>query len=300
MKKWGLLVLLTCLNLVSFSQDELLDMLMEEEAKEGPEKVAYTFKAIKLINANTIETTKKKTLDFRITHRFGDMLLGESQGKHTLWGLDNASNIRFSFDYGVTDKLSIGIGRSKTNEHIDGNLKFRFLEQKEKGMPFSVAYFSNVALSPIAVIPEDDFVNRLSYTHQIIIASKVSQSISLEVLPTLVHRNYVSTLQPNPDNGSLDENDLIALGFAGRFKLTQRFALVIDYFLTFSDYRTPGNGFYDPLGIGVEIETGGHVFHVNLTNSSGIIENDYITQTTGSWGDGQYKLGFNISRVFSF
>lgn len=297
--KYYLTLILAILSLSTFAQDDLLDMLNSEETESTPEKIAYTFKATKLINANTIETTKKKTLDFRITHRFGDMQIGEPIGKHTLWGLDNASNIRFSFDYGLTDNISIGIGRSKTNEHIDMNLKFKFLHQKEKGMPISAAYYTNAAISPVAIIPDDDFANRWSYVHQLIIASKITRGISLEVLPTLVHRNYV-TNDINPENGSVDENDLFSLGLGGRFKVSKRVSFVVDYFLTFSEYRTTSNGFYDPLAIGVEIETGGHVFHINVTNSEGIIENDYIPNTRSNWGDGEYKLGFNISRVFSF
>lgn len=292
-----LLVVLSFLSLQLIAQDDLLDMLEDEMEETGPEKVRATFKGIRLINANTIETTKKKTLEFRITHRFGDV---QPDGQHTLIGLDNASNIRFSFDYGVTDRLSVGIGRSKTLEHIDGNIKFRFLEQKTKGMPISAAYFSNAAISPRANVPEDKFVNRWSYTHQLIIASKINRSISLELLPTLVHRNYVNRSRFHPDNGSTDKNDLFALGFAGRFKVTKRMAFVVDYFLPFSEFRESGNGFYHALGLGVEIETGGHVFHINVTNSAGIIENDFLPFTNSNWADGEYKLGFNISRVFSF
>ncbi len=292
------LLLLTC-SFACFAQDDLLDMLSSETEDQQPEKVAYTFKAIKLINANTIETTKKKTMDFRITHRFGDMKIGEPEGKHTFWGMDNAANIRFSLDYGVTEKLSIGVGRSKTKEHIDFNLKFRFLEQKTKGMPISVAYFTNAAISPVAIIPDDEFANRWSYTHQLIIAKKISRGISLEILPTLVHRNYVLN-DVHPTNNSTDENDLFALGFGGRFKVSNRVAMVFDYFLPFSDFRTSANDYYDSFGVGVEIETGGHVFHINLSNSAGIIENDFIPDTRSSWEDSEYKLGFNISRVFSF
>jgi hypothetical protein len=295
------LVILTFFSSCSIFSQDLMDMLESEEiAISEPEKIAYTFKAIKLINANTIETTKKKTLEFSITHRFGNMDLGNGDGKHTLYGLDNASNIRFSLDYGLTDKLSIGFGRSKTNEHLDWNLKFRFLEQKKGGMPVSVAYFTNLALTPVANIPDNDFANRLSYTHQLIIASKISRGISLEILPTLLHRNYVRFLGYHPDNGSTDENDLMALGFGGRFKITKRMTFLVDYFLTFSEFRASGNDFYNSLGVGVEIETGGHVFHINLTNSSGIIENDFLPDTRDSWGNDGYKMGFNISRVFSF
>lgn len=288
-------------SLVSFAQDDLLNMLEEEVEQESTsEKVTATFKGTKLINANTIETTKKKTLEFNITHRFGDMKIGEPIGYHSYWGMDNATNIRFSFDYGLTDKISIGIGRSKTQEHYDGNLKYRFLEQKTGGMPISAAYYANMAITAVAKIPEDKLVNRLSYVHQLIIASKLSNAISLEVLPTLVHRNLVDKRNVHPENGSTDENDLFALGFAGRFKFTKRMAFVVDYFYTFSEFRDSRNNYYDALGVGIEIETGGHVFHINVTNSAGIIENDFIPYTNSAWDKGEYKLGFNISRVFSF
>ncbi|MCB0402859.1 MAG: hypothetical protein KDD41_12300 [Flavobacteriales bacterium] len=301
MTKPLLIALFLLPSLTVFSQDDLMNMLEEETNNEAkPEKVTATFKAIKLINANTIETTKKKTLDFRITHRFGNMETSNAAGKHTLYGLDNASNIRFSLDYGLTDKLSVGVGRSKTREHIDLNLKYRFLEQKEKGLPVSAAYYTNMAISPVADVPEDKFANRLSYVHQLIIASKITPGISLEVLPTFVHRNYVDKSNLHPKNNSADENDLMALGFGGRFKLTKRFALVADYFMGFSEFRDGDNAYYDALAVGVEIETGGHVFHINLSNSEGIIENDFIPNTRGSWGKEEYKLGFNISRVFTF
>ena len=142
--KYLFTIIIISLSSTLLAQDDLMNMLENEVSSETEnQKVTATFKDTRLILANTIETTKKKTLAFNITHRFGDMKLAESQGNHTMWGLDNASNIRFSLDYGVTDKLSIGIGRSKIQEHIDGNLKYRFLEQKEKGMPISVAYFAN-------------------------------------------------------------------------------------------------------------------------------------------------------------
>lgn len=286
-----------------FAQDDLMSMLEDETAAEAvAEKVSATFKGIKLINANTIETTKKKTLEFRITHRFGNMQLGKAASTHSLGGLDNASNIRFSLDYGLTDNISIGIGRSKTFEHIDGNLKWRFLSQKTMGMPISVAYFTNVAVTPAVASDDryDNVGNRFSYTHQLIIARKFSPGISLEILPTFVHRNLVDQTILHPTNNSADENDLISIGFAGRVKVSKRVALVADYFLSFSEFRDSENGYFDPVSVGIEIETGGHVFHVNVSNSAGIIENDFIPYTTDSWGDGNYKLGFNISRVFNF
>ncbi len=287
------------------AQDDLMDMLEEESAAEKkPEKVLATFKGTRVINAQTIQTVKKRTLEFNIAHRFGDMDIFNKKGvntaAHTLYGIENASNIRFAFDYGITDKLSIGYSRSKMNEHMAGNIKYRFLEQKENGLPISAAYYAVAALSGVANIPDDKFENRMSYAHQVIIASKLTRGISLEVLPTFLHRNYVDQTVIHPENGSVDENDLFSIGFAGRFKLTKRMAFVLDYFYTFSEFRDADNGFYDALGVGIEIETGGHVFHINVTNSAGLIENDFIPSTTSDWGRGEYKLGFNISRVFSF
>ena len=298
----GLLLSLS-LSLCLFvsAQDDLLNELKAEiSTSTESNKISSTFKGIRLINANTIETTKKKTLEFRITHRFGNMEIGESASYHTYYGLDNASNIRFSFDYGLTDKISIGVGRSKTLENIDWNLKYRFLDQKKGGLPISAAYFANAVVSAVAEVADDKFVNRLSYTHQLIIASKINNAISLELLPTYVHRNFVDKTVEHPKNGSTDENDIFALGFGGRFKITKRTAFVIDYFLPFSKFRERYNNFYETLGVGFEFETGGHVFHVNVTNSAGIIENDFIPYTNSSWEKGEYKLGFNISRVFNF
>lgn len=287
------------LSFFSFAQDDLLKEL-SGDLEESPSKVINTFKGIKLINANTVETTGKKELEFRVTHRFGDMELDNAEGYHSFYGLDNASNIRLSLDYGITENLSVGFGRSKTLEHLDWNLKYRFFNQTTNKMPVSVAYYVNMAVSAVRNPPRDRFVNRFSYTHQLIIARKFNKAISLELLPTLVHRNFMNQQILHPTNGSTDENDLFSLGAGGRFKITKRMAFVVDYFYTFSEFRDSRNNFYDALGIGVEIETGGHVFHINVTNSAGIIENDFIPNTTSAWDRGEYKLGFNISRVFTF
>lgn len=285
--------------LTSFAQDELLKELNADlEAK--PLKTINTFKGIKLINANTTETTGKGELEFRVTHRFGDMELDNSTGYHTYFGLDNASNIRLSLDYGLTENLSVGFGRSKSQEHLDWNAKYRFLNQQKGKMPVSVAYYVDMAVTAVAKAPKDRFVNRFSYAHQLIIARKFNKAISLELLPTLVHRNFVNQQILHPTNGSTDENDLFSLGAGGRFKITKRMAVVVDYFYTFSEFRDSKNDFYDALGVGIEIETGGHVFHINVTNSSGIIESDFIPYTNSAWDRGEYKLGFNISRVFTF
>ena len=282
------------------AQENLLSLLENEHDKN--EKVVATFKSTRVINAQTIETVKHQNLDFRITHRFGNVGSKSNGGVHTLWGFDSAENIRFSFDYGISDRLQLGIGRSKIKEHLDCSLKYRLLEQTTgNSIPASIALYSIMAYTP-----EKDFENyylkteyRLSYTFQGIIARKFGERFSFEVLPTLVHRNYVTAFV-NPVNGSEETNDVFSIGAGARLKLTKRTVLVADYFYAFSDYRMGNSAipYYPPFSIGIEIETGGHVFHLNLSNASGIIENEFILNNPDSWFNGGYKIGFNISRVF--
>ena len=284
-----------------WAQDDLLKLIGEDDS--GREKVSATFKATRVINAQTNETVKKRDLDFNIAHRFGNVGIQSSGGSHTLWGFDNASNIRFSFAYGITDKLQIGIGRSKTREHIDGSVKYKLLEQTTGNqIPVSITLFSNAAFIPERNINDryQRLDHRLSYVHEIIIARKFSNKFSLAVLPVFLHRNLVDSIV-NSSNNAAETNDIFSLGLAGRIKITNRTILVADYFYNFSDFRrnNPETPYYNPLSVGVEIETGGHVFHINLSNSSGIIENDFIPDTRESWRKGGYKFGFNISRVFN-
>jgi len=283
------------------AQDDLLSMLDSAEGPVKSQKVTGTFKTTRVINAQSSETVKKGTLDFRITHRFGNAGVASNGGVHTLYGFDNASNIRLSFEYGLTENLMIGIGRSKTREHIDGLMKYRFLTQTiDNKVPLSIAFYSNMAFSPLkdkGEYPKN--VHRFSYVFQGIFARKFGTKASVEILPTYVHRNRVIG-NKNPDNGASETNDLFSLGGAARIRITKRVSLVGDYFYTFSPYRqnNSANPFYAPLSAGVEIETGGHVFHINMSNSSGIIENDFIPYTNDDWFKGGYKFGFTISRVF--
>ena len=293
----------------SFGQDDLMAML-EDNTEEEVEKVTATFKSLRVINAQTVETIKAKSLMFRVTHRFGNV----STGAHSLYGFDEASNIRISFDYGITDDFLVGFARSKFNEHLDGSLKYKLLAQNsDNSMPLTMTLFASLGCKPVRwsqiytgrndewIKENKKFAHRLSYAYQVIIGRKFSPSFSLELLPTFLHRNYV-LYKVNNSNDQVEENDIISIGIAGRIKLTQRIALVADYFHNFSKYRENNviDPHFGPLGLGIEIETGGHVFHINFSNSSGIIENDFIPDTTDSWEEGDVKFGFNISRIFYF
>jgi len=294
------------------AQDDLEKMLdsMNSATPPPPEEVTATFKANKIINAHSIETVKGGTLDFRVTHRFGNIGGGSGGGAHTLWGFDNSDDIRISFDYGITDHLQVGFARSKRWENLDGSIKWRFLSQTtDNKMPISAVLYSIAAFSPVkeaelylgvdtGIVKKD--AHRLSYVTQLIIARKFNWRLSLELIGSYNHRNFVKNYQ-NTNNGAFDENGLASVGIGGRFKFTKRFSVIFDYFYNFSPYRTdnPSTPYYNPLGVGFEIETGGHVFTLNLTNARGIIENDFLPNTTDDWLQGGFKFGFNISRVFT-
>lgn len=284
-----------------------------EQQTSAKEYVSATFKTMKVVNAQTTETARKHTLDFRITHRFGSMGVESNGGGHTLWGFDDSRDIRFAFDYGITEKLQVGIGRSKMRELLDANIKWRFLTQTiDNSIPVSIALYTAGGFTPIRKtelyaglnpsLYTEKTAHRFNYVSQLVIARKFSNRFSMVVLPTYMHRNFVIA-EINPENEASDSNDLLAAGLAFRFKLTQRFSIVADYFYIFSDFRRGGSGdvsgYYDPLGIGVEFETGGHVFHIDLTNAAGILENNFIPFTQDGWQNGGYKLGFSITRSFA-
>ena len=306
--------------LSSFSvlaQDDIMNLLDENTEKTKNEPVLETFKTTRVINAQSTETVPKNAMDFRITHRFGNIGAASGGGFSSFYGMDNVANIRIAFEYGILENWMVGVGRSKTLGNIDAFTKWRFLTQSTNNIiPLSLAVYFNAAISPIkrelfyADVPvhKNNILHRLSYTAQLIIARKFGSIGSLELLPTYVHRNYVKVGTDinsdfvNPTNGATDKNGLFALGAAARIKLTKRSSILVEYFYTFSEFRknNPTRPYYQPVSIGYEIETGGHVFHINFSNAVGIIENDFVVNSPDTWNLGGFKWGFNISRVFNF
>ncbi|MFT4544069.1 MAG: hypothetical protein ACI9CU_002682 [Polaribacter sp.] len=315
-------LLLALIFLVPFSgwaQADLMQML-EDSEPEKQEKVTSMFKTTRVIQAHSIETVKKKTMDVRISHRFGNIYStrNEVDGPDSFFGFDNIADVRLAVEYGITDELMIGLGRSQMSNLVDGFVKWRFYQQTtDNKRPFSLAFFGNVGVNAskkgafyagvkdslwngnpnLGIAPvyggAKKFFHRLSYTAQLIIARKFSPGISIELLPTYVHRNFV--------RDSKDENYIFALGVAGRFKVSKRVAILADYFYVFSAYRMNNSSvpFHMPISIGVEIETGGHVFHIDISNARGIETNNFLVESPDSWQYAEIKLGFNISRVFN-
>jgi len=275
-------------NMIS-AQD--IDQLLEEATGSSTEYASATFKSTRIINGHSIERMPAGQLDFRIHHRFGEI----NTGAYNLWGLDQA-NIHFSLEYGITNWLMAGIGRGTYEKAYDGFLKFSILRQSKgkRKMPVSVSYFTGMSVNSLKWTKEGElyFWDRVSYVHQLLIARKFNERFSLEINPTFIHLNMADT--------ELDPNDIWSIGAGARFKLTNRFSLNAEYYYVIpprNDFRSITT--YNPLSIGVDIETGGHVFTIMLTNSIAMIEKGFIGETTGLWKEGGIRLGFNISRVFA-
>ena len=282
----------------SYGQDDMLADL-EAEADQEVNYVRATWKSPMLINSYTTETERKGVLDFRISHRFGN-ILGQSGGGHTLFGLDQASNIRFSFDYGITEELQVGVGRSKTNENIDVTMKYKFLKQKKESTPITAVVLINSAFTP-----KDDpsgyiskVSHRFSFINQLIIGSKLTSKLSFLLNVSHFHKNLI--VQNLDLSIPREQSDLLSLGFGTRYRITKKLAIVGEYNYTFGELRNSNKyEYYHPFSCGIELETGGHVFHINLSNSAGLIYQDLLDTSSDSWIDGEFKLGFTISRFFT-
>jgi hypothetical protein len=286
-------LLTACLLLTGLSgasaQDDLLKMLQDSSAKTD-EPVRAVFKSTRIINAQTTEMLGARNLDFRVAHRFGNA--GDPGAEHTLFGLDNSSDIRIAFEYGITSNLMAGVSRSKYAELYEGFVKYRVLQQTTNNKtPLSIALIGNTGISTQRREEYTNTTRRISYLAQAVLSRKFSQSFSFEVLPTFLHRNFVKDAD--------DENDIFAIGAGGRLKVTRSSAIIADYYYIFSSFRNrSGSGYYMPLGIGWEVETGGHVFSLMFSNADGLVENNYLADTNDSWLNGGFKFSFNISRVF--
>lgn len=288
MKKLIVIAVLFLYGWAGFAQDAEA-LLSDEEKKDF---TSATYKTTRLINFHTLETVGPRTLDFRISHRFGAI----NSGSYNAWGIDGPANIRLSLEYSFDGRFMFGIGRTSSEKMLDGFLKYRLLRQTtDNKMPLSVTLFAGMyrtALKNQIINGKDLYefeTSRLSYCYQIMIGRKFNRNISLQIAPWMVHYNIVVNKS--------DKNDIFGISAIGRFKFTQRAAFTVEYAHRLNDYST--EKFYNSLGVGLEIETGGHVFQVHLTNSFGLAENQFLTRTNTQWNDAGIRLGFNVSRVFT-
>ena len=285
-KSLTLLALVLVITVQLFGQDDLIKLV--DSGKPTKEYVSLAFKSSRVINAHSMEMIPRGNMDFRILHRFGLV----NTGANNLWGLDQA-NMRFGFDFGILSNLTAGIGRSNVNKEWDGFIKYRPFRQSkgERSSPISVLVVAGMTYTTMPWTDpsrENYTSSRICYFGEVIIGSKLNETITMQIAPTMVHRNLVPL--------ATDENDAFAIGFGGRVKLSRRVSFVVDY-----DYVISGidkDIYSNPLSMGVDIETGGHVFQLHFSNSQGMNEKAVITNTTDKWGEGEIRFGFNLSRMF--
>jgi hypothetical protein len=290
MKKLFLLLLLPT---ISFAQDDLLKEL--EKQDQNTDYTIATFKGTRLVNGHSVETKNGGTLEFIFAHRFGKL----NEGLYEMYGLDQAY-VRLGLDYGITDNLSVSIGRNSADKIMDGYLKYKLVRQSsgERSFPFTMTLLGGTAysISPKRGNEPEGFktVDRLAYTAQALIARKFTPSLSLQIMPTYIHKNAVDQ--------SREKNDQLAIGIGGRIKLTRSVALTSEYYYRLdppdNDLFEAGSKRYNSLGFGIDIETGGHVFQIVLTNTSSLTERTFITETKGDFFGGDIHLGFNVTRTF--
>jgi len=272
---------------VCLHAQSLLDDLEMDEAPAHP--VYATFKDTRIINVQSNETPGENVMHFVIAHRFGQI----NEGAYSLWGLDNAS-MRMAFDYGLTDRFCVGVARSTFQKTFETSLKWKLLQQtSDDRVPFGITLFGVGMARGDSVftsnIDNRTFSNRLSYTYQAVIARKWSEKISLAIVPSFTHRNLVEFTN--------SAHDQWTIGAGGRYKIAQRLSLNCEYHYLLKKYEAD---IENSLSLGVDIETGGHVFQLHITNSRGMFERAFLTETTGRWLDGAIFFGFNLSRVFDF
>jgi len=290
-----LLFFITIITSHLFAQD-LMDMLKDE--KPTTNYTSATFKTTRIVLGQSVESPAAGTLQFLVEHDFGAL----NTGAYNMWGLDQ-STIRLGLEYGVNDWLSVGIGRSSYEKTFDGSLKAKIVRQNtgEKNMPVSMSFYGASFLNSMHFTDPSRtnyFSSRMSYSAQLLIARKFSNSFSLQITPTYIHKNLVKTRGDNNDN--------VSIGIGGRYKVAQRTSVNAEYFYqipgfvnSYSVSATETAKYRNCLSVGVDLETGGHVFQFRLTNAQPMFERAFITETTNKWTDGGIFLGFTINRVFT-
>jgi hypothetical protein len=293
MKKLFILIFLFVYAHFLFGQEDLMKEL-EQSQKADTDYAFQTFKGTRLVNGHTVETKGAGTLEFIFAHRFGAI----NGGLYEMFGLDEAF-VRLGLDYGITNNLSISIGRNSADKIMDGYLKYKLIRQSkgEKNFPVTITVLGGTAYS---ISPKKDAepvgfqtIDRLAYTAQVLIARKFTPSFSLQIMPTFIHKNAVVK--------AFEDNDHFAFGVGGRIKVTRSVALTSEYY--YRAYSPVNNDVfpdkrYNSLGLGIDIETGGHVFQLVLTNTSSLTERTFITETDGDFFNGDIHLGFNVTRTF--
>ena len=287
------LVFFACLVISNaiYGQEDTSSMLsfMDEEEAPTINYAKASFKTNRIINLHSIENTAPGVMDVKISHRFGII----NQGVYDIFGLDVAQ-MRIGYDLGITDRLCIGGGRSTLDKAFDGYIKYKLLRQSsgKRNMPISVSLVAGMALKTIKYSEPDRvnyFWSRGYYNFHLLLARKFSEAFTLQLTPSMVHRNLTKT--------KAEVNDVFALGIGARQKITKRLTVNLEYIYVLPDQLA--EQYVNSLSVGFDLETGGHVFQMHFTNSQGMNENAFITETVNKWDKFEFRFGFNLSRVFT-
>jgi hypothetical protein len=271
---------------VSFSASAQDDLLKELEEKTPANTFAEnTFKGSRLVNGQTVETRGKGELEFIFSHRFGAI----NSGSYNLYGLDVAA-VRLGLEYGITDRLGVGFGRSSSDKIMDFYGRYKLVRQQtgSSNMPVTISAFGYASFKLAAPGDATSLNDRTAYVTQLLIARKFSPELSLQLMPTFVHKNAVDK--------TLESNNQFVIGMGGRYKISRSIAITSEYYYRVGVMAT--NPYHNSIGFGVDIETGGHVFQLLLTSSQKITEKTFITESDGDFFDGGIHLGFNVTRAF--
>ncbi len=282
-RKWLFFVFI--LPLLSFSQDPLLD---EIDKTDSLQLANAAYNGLKIVNFESTKLVNRREFYFLISHRFGSI----KNGFDDFFGLDFA-NTRLQFIYGISDNFNVSISRHSFNKTYETSLKYSLIRQRKRSPVNLVGYSQfaiNTLLDEVLILREVDFSDRISFTQQLLVSRKVTERLSLELIPSYFFEGYVE-FEPQ-------DNHQFALGFGGRYKFGKRWSLNIDYGWHLN--RASGSPFVNPLSIGVDIETGGHVFQLHFTNAQPTFESGFLGNARGSWSEGDIYFGFNLSRVFNF
>lgn len=273
----------TCLFLatIAYSQDDLLNSL---DTNQTPDNYSTaTFKALQLVTLQTTKMPAKKEFYFVVSHRFGSV----ENGLDSFFGLDNATT-KLGGIYGITDWLSVNVSRHTLNKMYETGIKYRMARQGSN-FPLDIVGYSVADINTFLEkkqYPGLEFKHRLAYVQQLLISRKVNEKLSLELVPSFVHKNLY-----NPD---IERDNQFSFGGGGRYKITKRLSVNLEYMHNFDKPK-----FYkNPLSVGLDVETGGHVFQLLFTNSQAMSESGYLTNASGEWGKGNFFFGFNLYRVF--
>ncbi|WP_428224657.1 DUF5777 family beta-barrel protein [Flavobacterium sp.] len=265
-----------------FGQDDLLNGV------DANQKVAVesAFKSLKIVNLESTKLAAKGDMYFVVAHRFGYL----DKGLENFFGLDNATT-QLKFVYGLTNGITVHASRSTYGKTFEFGVKYKLKQQLVDGFPVTIVGFNSLAINSAMKkenYPLLEFQHRLSYNTQLLVSRKFNDKLTLQLAPTFFYENLVVETTQN--------NAQFALGMGGRYKLGKRFSLNMDYAPHLN--RAKASSFKNPLAVGVDLETGGHIFQMFFTNSAAMHDTGYLGRTAGDWGKGEISFGFNLVRVF--